>query len=272
MNFRFRAFSSPTMRMTDLSKRHRDILDVLGGRGYASIDELVAAFDVTPQTLRRDLHELAERGLLRRHHGGASANSSTTNSDYTMRHVENAAEKARIGKAAAELVAAGASLFLTPGTTVEATATAIAERRPAGLRVVTNSTVAAAILERCPNISIQLTGGVWLANNRALGGTAAVETVEKYRCDLAITSIGAIDAAGCLLEYRDEEVVVARAMLRNARHKVLLADHSKFSRVATFKLGHLRDVTTLVTDRAPVGATATLLDEAQCRMVLAERT
>ena len=100
---------------------------------------------------------------------------------------------------------------------------------------------------------------------------AAVETVEKYRCDLAITSIGAIDAAGCLLEYRDEEVVVARAMLRNARHKVLLADHTKFSRVATFKLGHLQDVTTLVTDRAPAGATATLLHEARCRMVLAER-
>jgi len=258
-------------RMTDLSNRHRDILEVLGRRGYASIDELVAAFDVTPQTLRRDLHELAERGLLRRHHGGASANSSTTNSDYAMRHVENAAEKARIGKAAAELVAPGVSLFLTPGTTVEATATAIAERRPEGLRVVTNSTVAATILERCPNISIQLTGGVWLANNRALGGASAVEMVEKYRCDLAITSIGAIDAAGCLLEYRDEEVVVARAMLHNARHKVLLADHTKFSRVATYKLGHLHDVTTLVTDRAPVEATATLLQKAGCRLVLAGR-
>src|SRR6266403_4339474 len=88
---------------------------------------------------------------------------------------------------------------------------------------------------------------------------------------LLSSRFGAIDAAGCLLEYRDEEVAVARAMLRNARHKVLLADHTKFSRVATFKLGHLQDVTTLVTDRAPAGATATLLHEARCRMVLAER-
>lgn len=90
--------------MTDLSRRHRDILNVLGRRGYASIEELAASFDVTPQTLRRDLHVLAERGLLRRHHGGASANSSTANSEYVGRHIENASEKARIGRAAAELV------------------------------------------------------------------------------------------------------------------------------------------------------------------------
>jgi DeoR family transcriptional regulator, glycerol-3-phosphate regulon repressor len=255
--------------MTDLRKRHRAILEVLGRRGYASIEEMVASFDVTPQTLRRDLHELAERGLLRRHHGGASVNSSTANSDYAGRHIENAAEKSRIGTAAAELVSPHTSLFLTPGTTVEAAAAAIAERQPAGLRVVTNSTVAATILDRCPDIQIRLTGGIWLANNRALGGMAAAEMVEQFRCDLAITSIGAIDAEGCLLEYRDEEVVVARAMLRNARHRVLLADHTKFSRVATYRLGRLGDITTLVTDKAPAESAATLLHEAGCRIVLA---
>lgn len=257
--------------MADLSERHRAILEILGRRGYASIEEMVASFDVTPQTLRRDLHELAERGLLRRHHGGASANSSTANSDYAGRHIENAVEKARIGKAAAELVSPHTSLFLTPGTTVEAAAAAIAERQPAGLRVVTNSTVAAAILDRCPDIQIRLTGGIWLANNRALGGMAAAEMVEGFRCDLAITSIGAIDTRGCLLEYRDEEAVVARAMLRNARHRILLADHTKFSRVATHRLGQLGDITTLVTDKAPAAATEMLLRQAGCRIVIAGR-
>ena len=170
-----------------------------------------------------------------------------------MRHVENAAEKVRIGKAAAELVAPGASLFLTPSTTVEATATAIAERPPAGLRVVTNSTVAAAILERCqyfnPANRWHLAceqPGAWRNGRSGNGREVSLRSGDHQHWS---------DRRGwSLLEYRDEEVVVARAMLRNARHKVLLADHTKFSRVATFKLGHLRDVTTLVTDRVLIGA------------------
>ena len=85
-----------------------------------AVTKMVAAFEVTPQTLRRDLQMLAEHGLLRRHHGGASANISTANVDYGKRHVEMEAEKAAIGRAAAELVTPGSSLFLSTGTTVDA--------------------------------------------------------------------------------------------------------------------------------------------------------
>src|SRR6478735_2860042 len=121
--------------MAQLSKRHSEILDILSRRGYAAIEELAAAFNVTPQTLRRDLQDLSDRGYLRRHHGGASANLSTVNADYDFRHVETASEKAAIGRAAAELVKPGSSVFLTPGTTIDALAKAIAERAISGLRV-----------------------------------------------------------------------------------------------------------------------------------------
>jgi DeoR family glycerol-3-phosphate regulon repressor len=254
-----------------LSRRQNEILDVLAQRGYVAIEEMVAAFSVTPQTLRRDLQILASRGLLRRHHGGASTNLSTVNVEYGQRHVEMEAEKAAIGRAAAELVKPGSSLFLTPGTIVDALAKAIADRRPSGLRVVTNSTFAAAILENCPGISIQLTGGLWIRDNRSLSGAPAVATVETYRCDLLLTSIGAIDPAGNMLEYREEEAVVARAMLRNARRKVLLADHSKFARIATCRVAHLREVSTLVTDRKLSPATAALIKDAGCELIIADQ-
>src|SRR5690606_3387754 len=136
--------------MIQLTRRQNEILDALAQRGYVGIEEMVATFNVTPQTLRRDLQLLSDRGLLRRHHGGASANISTANVEYGKRHVEMEAEKAAIGRAAAELVKPGTSLFLTPGTTIDALAKAIAVRRPSGLRVVTNSTFAASILEDCP--------------------------------------------------------------------------------------------------------------------------
>ncbi|WP_186417397.1 DeoR/GlpR family DNA-binding transcription regulator [Bosea sp. CS1GBMeth4] len=255
--------------MEPLSKRHADILDILGKRGYVAIEEMVAAFNVTPQTVRRDLQDLADRGLLRRHHGGASANLSTANTDYGLRIVEHTAEKAKIASAAAELVTPGTSLFITPGTTMEALATAIAERRPRGLRVVTNSTAAAAILDKCPEISILITGGHWLGPNRACGGMHAAAFIENYRCDLHMTSIGGIDAAGNLLEYRDDEAVVGRTMLRNARRSVLLADHTKFSRVAMARLAHLSEISTLVTDRQPPAVTEQMIRDARCELVVA---
>ena len=258
--------------MAQLSKRHSEILDILSRRGYAAIEELAATFNVTPQTLRRDLQDLSDRGFLRRHHGGASANLSTVNADYDLRHVETASEKAAIARVAAQLVTPGSSLFLTPGTTVDALAKAIAERRPRGLRVVTNSTAAASILDKCPDISILITGGHWLGQNRAMGGMHAAAFIENYRCDLHMTSIGGIDTEGNLLEYRDDEAVVGRAMLRNARRAVLLADHSKVSRAAMSRLGHLREFNTLVTDRRPAGGTMQMIREAGCELIVASET
>jgi DeoR family glycerol-3-phosphate regulon repressor len=219
--------------------------------------------------LRRDLQELSDRGLLRRHHGGASANLSTVNADYDLRHIETAQEKAAIGKAAAALVKPGTSLFLTPGTTIDAVAKAIAERALSGLRVVTNSTTAASALQRCPDIAIQITGGLWMGHNRAVAGAAAVATVENYRCDLHLTSIGGIDPSGNLLEYKDDEAMVCRAMLRNARRSVLLADHTKFARVATCQIAHLSAFDTLVTDRPPPAPILRMLDELGCDLIVA---
>jgi DeoR family glycerol-3-phosphate regulon repressor len=258
--------------MAPLNKRHGEILDILSRRGYLAIEEMVAAFNVTPQTLRRDLQDMSDRGLLRRHHGGASANLSTANADYDLRHVETAAEKAAIGRVAAEFVKPGSSLFLTPGTTVDALAKAIAERRPNGLRVVTNSTSAATILENCPNILIEITGGRWLGHNRAVGGISSVASVENYRCDLLLTSIGAIASDGSLLEYRDEEAAVCRTMLHNARRSIMLADHSKFTRVATARVAGIDAFDTLVTDRQPSPAISAVIGKSGCELVIADET
>lgn len=249
--------------------RHHRILDVLTRRGYAAIDELVASFGVTPQTIRRDLQDLADQGLLRRHHGGASALSSIANTDYVRRHVENADEKRRIAQAAARLVTPGSSLFMTPGTTIEALAEAMTEAGTGDLRVVTNSTVAAGILGQAASVSVLVTGGTWQPNNQALAGAAAADFVERYRCDFAMTSCGGIDADGTLLEFRDEEVIVAKAMLANARRRILLVDHSKFNRVASSKLVRMDEMTTIITDRPPPPPIAKLLKAARCEVVIA---
>lgn len=255
--------------MSELSKRHSEIVEIVSRRGYATIEELVATFAVTPQTLRHDLQNLSNRGLLRRHHGGASANWSTANADYELRHVETADGKAAIGQAAADLVKPGMSLFLTPGTTTDALAKAIAEHPPSSLHVITTSTSAASTLQRCPGIVIHVTGGLWMGHNRAVAGAAAVQAVEHFRCDLHMMSIGGVDANGDLLEYKDEEAIVCRAMFRNARKRILLVDHTKFSRVATCKIAHVSELDTLVTDRPPPDHIVGMLQESGCTLLVA---
>jgi DeoR family glycerol-3-phosphate regulon repressor len=257
------------MLMNDLTKRHSEIVEIVSRRGYAAIEELAATFSVTPQTLRRDLQDLSDRGLLRRHHGGASANWSTTNADYELRHVETAGGKAAIGAAAADLVKPGTSLFLTPGTTVDAFAKAVAGRAPSGLRVVTTSTTAAGALQHCPGIVIHITGGLWMGHNRAVAGAAAAEAVQNFRCDLLVTSIGGVDQDGDLLEYKDDEAIVGRAMFRNARKRILLADHTKFTRVATCRIANVSELDVLVTDRPPPARILGKLQDSGCALIVA---
>lgn len=229
--------------------RHGRILEILRRRGYAAIDELAGALAVTPQTIRRDLHDLAAEGVLRRHHGGASLPSSIANTDYALRHVENAAAKRAIAQAAAERVPDGSSVFLTLGTTVEAVAEALAARRQ--LRVVTNSTAAARILGAAPGVSVQVLGGTFRAPNGGLVGPLTVELAARWRCDLLITGIGAIAADGWLLDYHEEEVAVARVMLAQARGAILVADHAKFLKTAACVLAPVAAMGLLVTDRPP---------------------
>jgi len=259
--FRFRKWGEAMSS----ESRHGRILEMLRRRGYAAIDELAGALSVTPQTIRRDLQDLANEGLLRRHHGGASLPSSIANTDYALRQVENAAAKAAIARAAAERVPDGSSVFLTLGTTVEAVAEALTAR--AALRVVTNSTAAARILGAAPGIAVQVLGGQFRPHNGGLTGALTAELAARWRCDLLITGIGAVSADGWLLDYHEDEVAVVRVMMAQARGTILVADHAKFLKTAACVLAPLSAIGCLVTDRAPPASHAAALREAGTEVV-----
>ena len=104
-----------------LPPRQHSILEHARERGYVSIDELAQAFAVTPQTIRRDINQLAEQGLLRRTHGGAASESSSIqNTAYAMRAGQMREDKQRIAEAIAAQIPDHASLFINIGTTTEA--------------------------------------------------------------------------------------------------------------------------------------------------------
>ncbi len=234
--------------MTSAARRER-ILELIKDRGYMPIDDLVAHFRVTPQTLRSDLNWLADEGRVIRHHGGASMPSSVTNSSYALRRTEFAREKALIAERLAQWLPDRCSLFLSLGTTMLAVAQGLKIRKE--LKVITNNLEAAQTLVAQPDIEVIVLGGHLERRNLGVSGTTTLAAVEPYRVDLCLFSVGGIDPDGSLLDYHESEVDVVRLMLQRARQRVLVVDHSKFGRTASVKVGSITEVSAIATDQAP---------------------
>ena len=167
--------------------RRDHILQLLRSRGYMPIDDLVAHFKVTPQTLRGDLNVLADEGRLIRHHGGASMPSSVYNSAYAERRSEFAREKVLMARALAAWLPDHSSLFLTPGTTTLAVAQALHVRK--GLKIITNHLEAALGLVAHPDTEVVVLGGRLQGHNLSCSGTGTLAAVESYRADAAVFSV-----------------------------------------------------------------------------------
>ncbi|SEV86406.1 glycerol-3-phosphate regulon repressor [[Haemophilus] ducreyi] len=227
------------------SIRHNKIIELVNQLGYVSTEELVAQLAVSSQTIRRDLNELAEKNLLRRHHGGAGMPSNNENSDYSERKKFFSAQKNIIAQQVAKMIPNGSSLFLDIGTTSEAVAYALLSHQH--LRIVTNNLNAAHILMQKDDFQITIAGGDLRADGGIIG-EATVNFISEFRLDFGILGISAIDEDGSMLDYDYHEVRVKRALMQSSRQVILVTDHSKFNRRAIVRLGNISEVNYLFTD------------------------
>ncbi len=230
-----------------LAERQNRILEIAKQLGSVTVDDLAGRFEVSPQTIRKDLNELCDQRLLARVHGGAILSSGIENVGYDARRAIAREEKEAIGRAAAELIPNNASLFINIGTTTEAVARALLNHT--GLMVITNNINVANAMRPHPAIEVIISGGVVRRSDGGIVGEAAVDFIRQFRVDYAIIGVSAIDEDGSLLDYDFREVKVAQAIISNARHVVLVADATKFQRAAPVRIGHLSQVGSFVTDR-----------------------
>jgi len=229
--------------------RQPEILDIARREGRVTVEGLADRFGVTPQTVRRDLAELAEAGKLDRVHGGAILPSGTTNIGYAERRALAAGAKARIGRACAAAIPDDVCLFLGIGTTAEAVARALLSHR--GILVVTNNINVGATLLSNADCEVVVTGGALRRADEGLVGSLTRRTIEQFRFDHAVLGCSALDAAGDVLDYDMDEACVNRAVIARARVATLVADATKFARTAPVQVAALRDIDRVFTD-APV--------------------
>ncbi len=249
------------------SPRQKQIVTLVQGQGFVSIDWLARHLDVTPQTIRRDIKHLAAVGMLRRHHGGVDLPMSAENHPYTARQVLCLNEKRRIAAVLARQIPDKASCLIGIGTTNEEVAKQLVDRR--GLRVITNNFNVAAILANNETFEVLIAGGRIRNRDRCTTGPATVDFINQFKADFGILGVGGIDAEGTLLDFDYQDVRVAQAVIANSRSVFLAADHSKFGRNAMVRLAPLSAVDALFTDRPPSRPLQQLMSEHRVQLHVA---
>lgn len=247
-----------------VARRHQRILDLARQAGSVSVEALALELDVTPQTVRRDLNQLARRDLLARVHGGAVVTSGVDNLDHAARRHVAADAKEAIGVAVAALVPNGASVLLSIGTTTEAMARALTGHRD--LLVVTNNLNIVDILADRPSINVIAVGGEVRPSDRAVVGALATEFIRGFKVDLALIGASAVDHDGTLLDFAVEEVRVAQTIIAQSRSVILGVDHTKFGRPAPIRIAGIDAIDHLVTDRLDDDGLRTRCDAAGVRI------
>jgi DeoR family fructose operon transcriptional repressor len=230
-------------------ERQQAMAAQVSARGRLSVTELAREYDVTTETVRRDLSSLERLGLVRRVHGGVVAPDALTSIEPGLSERDEArtAEKERIARAALDLLPpAGASVLLDAGSTTVRLAAAL----PRGHRLVvfTHSVPVAARLLLNPSVEVHLLPGRVRSTTQAAVGAVTVAALEDLRADVAFVGTNGITVAHGLSTPDGDEAATKRAIVRAAQRVVALADSSKVGVESIVRFAALEDVEVLVTD------------------------
>lgn len=228
-------------------ERQQAILGLARADGRVDVNGLADRFEVTPETIRRDLTSLERRGLLSRVHGGAiPVERLTMELAVDQRFNLNAAQKDRIAKAALDQLPEGGSIIIDAGTTTVRFADLLPADR--SFTVVTHGLPIAGLLAERPNITLHLIGGQVRPGTLAAVGSWAEREYGGVFADVAFAGTNGLSATRGLTTPDIAEAAVKRALMRSARRTVVLADHSKFGRDDFAHVADLSEVDTIITD------------------------
>ncbi len=244
---------APAPKRRKKADRRRQILLELRLKTHVRVSDLAAQFGVTTETVRRDMDDLSEEGLLTRAYGGASAPVPGHLSMHERR-LERITVRERLGRFAASLVADGDTIMIDAGTTTMefARALALAERR---VTAITNSLPVAMILGESPAARVCLTAGTYLREEAAVVGPETCEYLAGYHVNACFLGAAGLNEAG-VTEAVEGFDAVKRAMMRQSADRKFLIDSSKFGRTHFARVARLEEIGMLITDTWPDGALA----------------
>ncbi|EHN8833198.1 DeoR/GlpR family DNA-binding transcription regulator [Enterobacter hormaechei] len=224
--------------------RQKYVLDIITEQGQASITELADKLQVSADTIRRDLTDLAKQGLAQKNHGGAIALNLSTMT-RASRNTLLPEIKQRLGKQVAQCVPAGSTLFLDSGSTL----LAVASFLQGPLTLITPSLDIAQQVSDRDDIDLILLGGRWDQKQRLFAGSATLSLLSRYRADIAILGACAIHAELGLSASQEADAEVKRAMLAASQTHWIVADHLKLNQCEPYLVSGLSQIHQLFLDR-----------------------
>jgi DeoR/GlpR family transcriptional regulator of sugar metabolism len=227
------------------SQRKKLILEKLGAEGQVQSKALSVLFDVSEDTIRRDLRELAAEGRLQRVHGGALPSSSAI-APFAERQSVKMDAKKRVARKGAQLISSGQVVIVDGGTTTSELITFF----PPDLRitVVTHSPSIALGLVDHPSIEVILIGGRLYKHSIVAVGAAAIEGIENIHADLFFMGVTGIHPEAGLTTGDFEEACIKRAFSGRAAETVVLASPEKVNTASSFVIGDVSSVNTIVVE------------------------
>lgn len=251
-----------------VAERRAEILRRIESHGSVRVADLSATFNVTEETIRRDLEELERQKLVKRTYGGAvRATGTGFELPHTKRREKNAAEKARIAKAAAALISEGDTICLDASTTALRLCHEL--HNVGRLTVLTNSVHVLIELAGKPDIHLIGTGGVIRETALSFVGPLAERAVEERHVDRVFLSGRGITLEKGLTDTNELEVELKKRMIQASRQVVALVDHTKFGYIGFCRLAPLSEIDVLITDSGVDPREVTRLEKAGIEVIVA---
>ena len=225
-------------------KRKQIILDKLNAEGEVDVKLIAAELDISEITIRRDLNQMANDGLLYRTHGGAmKVNPLEIPHEFVNKAAKNVEAKDKICRAAAEQINHGDIIFMDCGSTVFRLCQFIKAKK---IKVITNSIPVVYELQNSM-VSLNIIGGEFNAERQAVHGTMAHEHVARYKATKAFLGVDGISRNG-LFANSELEADITKAYIAHSTKTYLLCDESKIGKESYLHFGELSMINTIITN------------------------
>ena len=231
--------------------RREELRSLIRRDGFLPVNEICKRLGVSEATARRDLVAVEANGHITRTYGGALADYNSAFASHDERSGRARPAKSRIAELAVAQMPRTGTVFLDAGTTIQATARALAQRRDLnGLVVITNSLAAASVLGSAAGVELHVVGGEFLNRQAALMGPRAIKALGDWSFDAAFLGGEGMDAVG-ISNSHESVAAFQKSVLRHAKRIYFCLDASKLGRATPHRVADWSQLSALITDTPP---------------------
>ena len=228
--------------------RFLKILEHMSNKNSATFSELKDVLGISEGTVRRDLSKMEKSGMLKVVRGGViSVKDDLSKQTFNMRSIEHRDQKRELASVLKEIIVDGQAIAMNGGTTHIETAKYLANNYTR-LTVITNNLNAVETLKQNKGFTLIVTGGIHDPKENVLFGKQCIDTILSYNVDVSLLAVNAISLEKGITDFRLEEVAILNAFMKSSRTNAVVADSSKFDRVAYMNVCDIRAVDCVVTD------------------------